>query len=247
MHAPVEAVTFDFWNTLLYEPPGMLRARRLEAWSAILGGAGIELPRERLERAFDESWAEYERAWVDNRQYVHEEAIADIVHALDVAVPPDVLGALGAGFTEAADAADLRWTDGIEECLRVLRANGVRIGIVCDVGMTPSSALVRLLDGAGLLPMFDHWSFSDEVGVYKPAPAIFRHALDGLGGPAPERVAHVGDRTRTDVAGAVGMGMIAVRYTGVYDDPDAGPAAHHVLASHGELAGALGLDGAGLS
>ena len=66
-----------------------------------------------------------------------------------------------------------------------------------------------------LLGYFDHWSFSDEVGWYKPAPEIFRHALDGLGGVAPERAAHVGDLRRTDVAGARAMGMTAVRYRGV--------------------------------
>ena len=164
--------------------------------------------------------------------------MADIVRALDLEPPPDVLAAL---------AGDLHRSRGRRRsaCSRrasrtacgALRASGLRIGIVCDVGMTPSSALIRLLDDRGLLPLFDHWSFSDEVGVYKPDPAIFRHALAGLGDPAPDRVAHVGDRTRTDVAGAIGMGMVAVRYTGVYDDGDEGPPADHVIARHADAAG----------
>ena len=110
---------------------------------------------------------------------------------------------------------------------------------------TPAMArlveLVGLLRGRGLLPLFDHWSFSDEVGVYKPDPAIFRHALSGLGDPAPDRVAHIGDRIRTDVAGARGMGMIAVRYTGVYNDDDEGPEAHHVVEHHADIARTLSL------
>ena len=62
---------------------------------------------------------------------------------------------------------------------------------------------------------------------------IFEHALEGLGGPEPERVAHVGDLRRTDVAGALGMGMTAVRYTGVFDDDSADlPEGHHVLSDH---------------
>jgi putative hydrolase of the HAD superfamily len=126
-------------------------------------------------------------------------------------------------------------------CLAALRDADVRVGIICDVGLTPSSVLRRYLDQQGVLQYFDHWSFSDEVGVYKPDPAIFRHALAGLGDPDPGRVAHVGDRTRTDVAGALGMGMVAVRYTGVYDDADEGPPADHVIARHAELAGVLGL------
>jgi putative hydrolase of the HAD superfamily len=107
----------------------------------------------------------------------------------------------------------------------------VRIGIVCDVGMTPSTALRAHLRRHGLLEHFTHWSFSDEVGVYKPAPEIFEHALTGLGRVAPDRAAHVGDLRRTDVAGARAMGMTAVRYTGVFDDDTVDlPEADHVVA-----------------
>src|SRR5581483_4930443 len=113
---------------------------------------------------------------------------------------------------------------------------------ICDVGMTPSATLRDHLIRHGLLPLFDHWSFSDEVGAYKPAPAIFEHALDGLGGPAPERVAHVGDIRRTDVAGAKAMGMIAVRYIGVSDDQSTtDPEGDHVVAAHADLPAVLGI------
>jgi putative hydrolase of the HAD superfamily len=97
------------------------------------------------------------------------------------------------------------------------------------------------LDKHGVLASFDHWSFSDEVGCYKPDPRIFTHALDGLG-VAAERTAHVGDLRRTDVAGALAMGMTAVRYTGVFDDdsqPE--PEGHHVVADHADLPRVLGV------
>ena len=104
------------------------------------------------------------------------------------------------------------------ETLAELRDRGVRLGIICDVGLTPSPVLRGWLDDHGVLELFDHWSFSDEVGWYKPAPQIFEHALAGLGGIAPGRAAHVGDLRRTDVGGAQAMGMMAVRYRGAYDD-----------------------------
>ena len=53
---------------------------------------------------------------------------------------------------------------------------GLRIGIVCDVGLTGSPTLLAHLEHHGLADHFDHWSFSDVVGVYKPAPEIFAHA-----------------------------------------------------------------------
>jgi FMN phosphatase YigB (HAD superfamily) len=90
-----------------------------------------------------------------------------------------------------------------------------------------------------VLALFDHWSFSDEVGWYKPDRRIFEHALAGLGGVDPGRAAHVGDIRRTDVAGAQAMGMLAVRYCGISDDTDSGPEGDVVVADHAHLSAAL--------
>lgn len=59
----------------------------------------------------------------------------------------------------------------------------------------------------------------------------------------PSEVWHVGDRRRTDVAGARAMGMTAVRITAAYDDTDLaeGPEGDLVVAGHGELVEILGL------
>ena len=52
----------------------------------------------------------------------------------------------------------------------------------------------------------------------------------------PERAAHVGDRLRTDVGGALAIGMTAVRYNGIYEDPaDGAPEADLVVAHLAEL------------
>ncbi len=122
-----------------------------------------------------------------------------------------------------------------------LSGRGIRLGIICDVGFTPSSALLAHLERHGLVKYFDHWSFSDEVGVYKPDPRIFTHALDGLGRPDPARCVHVGDRKRTDVAGARAAGMRAVRITTAFEDPDEGPD-DIVISSYEQLLPALELD-----
>jgi FMN phosphatase YigB (HAD superfamily) len=131
----LQAVTFDFWNTLMWEEPGSLREKRLEFWA-----------------------------------------------------------------------------DGLPEV------------------------------HADRLELFDGMSFSDEVGHYKPARAIFEHALTSVGSVAPERAAHVGDRRRTDVSGALAMGMTAVRYNGVYEDEAIrAPEADVVVGNLAELPAALGV------
>jgi putative hydrolase of the HAD superfamily len=237
----IEAVTFDFWNTLCFEDAGHLRGRRMDAWSGLLEEAGYATEREVLGKAFDSSWARFVQRWTTGVHIAFAEAAEGIIEDLGYDVPPDVRAKLVEAFGRAGDDAEIHLAPHVPEALTRLKEYGVRIGIVCDVGMTPSTALRAHLDKHGVLAAFDHWSFSDEVGCYKPAPAIFEHALAGLGAE-PARTAHVGDQRRTDVAGALAMGMTAVRYTGVFDDdsqPE--PEGHHVVADHRDLPDVLGL------
>jgi len=238
----LDAVTFDYWNTLVWEERGHTRSLRMDAWAGLLEEAGFACERTLLDAVFEESWHRYVEHWTTNQQYQAVTAAEDLLERLGFAVPAPVRARLIDAFTTAGEQATLHLTDGIEECLRTLDAAGLKLGIICDVGMTPSSILRAHLDKHGVLELFDHWSFSDEVGHYKPSQEIFEHALRGLGGVDPARAAHVGDIRRTDVAGAQQMGMVAVRYTGVSDDAtQSSPEGDHVIADHRDLPAALGV------
>jgi putative hydrolase of the HAD superfamily len=237
--AELDAVTFDFWNTLCYEEVGHLRGLRLAAWAGILESRGFAVERELLDATFERSWQTFGDRWTKNEQFLAADGAVAIIEELGVDVPADVRDELVDAFTSVGETADLHLTPNVAGCLRALKDAGLKLGIICDVGMTPSSILRRHLDRHGVLELFDHWSFSDEVGVYKPHPAIFDHALGGLG-VEPGRAAHVGDLRRTDVAGALAKGMTAVRYTGLFDDTEhPEPEAHLVLDDHAELPAAL--------
>jgi putative hydrolase of the HAD superfamily len=161
---------------------------------------------------------------------------------LDGELSADAKRLIVEGFSEGGRRAAVHASEGVRECLQELKAAGVRLGIICDIGLTPSPVVCELLDREGLLGFFDGMSFSDEVGHYKPARAIFEHALAGLGGVPPGRAAHVGDRRRTDVSGAVAIGMTAVRYNGVYEDEAVrAPEADIVLGNLAELPSRLGV------
>ena len=241
----IEAVTFDYWNTLCHEPPGgYLRGRRLAAMTSVLLDAGVPDAGVEVAAAYDAAWLDYVHAWESNRQYTGRHAarhVADHVERV-FDLGPAVRPRLYEAFASVGEDAQLPMVDGAAEALHALRDLGIRLGIVCDVGLTPSPRLRRHLERHGVLSCFDHWSFSDEVGVYKPDARIFRHALAGLGHPDPSRCAHVGDRRRTDIGGAMAVGMRAVRLTAVFeDDPDQGPSGDAVISSYGELLPALGL------
>jgi HAD superfamily hydrolase (TIGR01549 family) len=236
----VDAVTFDYWNTLVHEQPGHLRARRIAAWLGLLEEAAIPVTSEALHELFDRSWEAFVEAWRANRQLRAPEAAALMLAELGHEVPPALHDAMVEAFVAVGHDAELQLVDGVVEVLAALDEAGVRLGIICDVGMTPSTTLRDHLERHGVLSHFDHWSFSDEVGVYKPDPRIFEHAYEGLGRPDPRSTVHVGDLRRTDVAGARAAGWVSVRFRGVLDDDDAEVAdADHVIDGHRELLAAL--------
>ena len=241
----IEAVTFDHWNTLVYEEAGALRGARLDEWIGILEGVGFGVERQRLDAAFSASWDTFVKSWHADEQYTAIEAAIDIVEELGFELPPGVHEQLVEAFTGVGERVELHLCENVADTLRTLKGAGIRLGIICDVGMTPSSALRDNLERQGVLELFDHWSFSDDVGAYKPSPVIFEHALTGLGGVPPDHAAHVGDLRRTDIAGAQALGITAVRYTGIFDDvgEDAAglPEADHVIADHAQLPAVLGL------
>lgn len=241
--AIVDAITFDHWNTLVYEDESNnLSHRRIDLWVARLAEEGHVLETDELRAAFNTTWEAFTVDWHAGVQRSGADAARHALSILELPITDELSGELIDHFVDAGQKMDFQLTEGIETCLATLKNAGLKIGIVCDVGFTPSTHLRDHLNRRGLLAYFDGWSFSDEVGAYKPAKVIFEHALGTLGNPAPDRVAHVGDLRRTDVKGALDMGMTAIRYSAVFDDPaENGPEATFTVADYSELPGLLGL------
>jgi putative hydrolase of the HAD superfamily len=233
------AITFDFWNTLVVARVEDMRDRRADAWLGLLEGAGFAHDRQNIERAMESAFEAYQVAWEANEQFSAVDAVDHALGELGLAAPPDLREELIGTLVHGDVHAEL--TPNAARTLRVLKDAGMRLGIICDVGFSPSPRLRAHLEHHGVLELFDHWSFSDEVGYYKPSAEIFRHALTGLGVEDPSAVAHVGDLRRTDIAGARAFGVTAVRYAGIFDDPSDGEEGHHVITDHAELPAVLGI------
>ncbi len=243
MTARFDAVTFDYWNTLVWESRGQMRGLRIEAWAGLLEEAGYATERTLLDAVFEASWNRYVEHWTANQQYQAARAAEDIIEQLGFKVPTRVRGDLVDAFTSVGASAELHLCDGAAEVVGALAAAGVRVGVICDVGMTPSTILRDHLDRHQLLGAFHHLTFSDEVGHYKPSPLMFQDALDGLAVRDPARALHIGDIRRTDIAGARAMGMTAVRYRGIEDDDSQSvPEGDHVIDDHRELLAIVGVD-----
>ena len=229
----INAVTFDFWNTIARVPPGAMTEARRRAVVAACAECGVEVEAEMLTRGLEEVGRHWEDSWGAGRHLHPREAATMLVRALGVEGAAEEL--VAEAFLGAGRDAKLELSPGIGSTLEKLAGRGVRLGIVCDVGFTRGALLRELLAGEGLLEHFSGWAFSDEVGHYKPSPQIFEAALAALDA-GPGEAMHVGDLRRTDVAGAAALGMRTVRYRGMHDDSDvSGREADVVLDTHLDL------------
>ena len=116
-------------------------------------------------------------------------------------VPED---AMLAAWYEADDEQFL-WDQPIEgaaDCLTALRDNGVRVGVVSNADGRVEKALHR----AGLADLLEIIVDSGVVGVAKPNPAIFTHALEPLG-LTPGETWYLGDTVSYDMVAADAAGL----------------------------------------
>jgi putative hydrolase of the HAD superfamily len=91
-----------------------------------------------------------------------------------------------------------------------LRAQGLKTGIVANAWPEPGRLLRRDAEQLGIAGRMDVIVFSTDVGVCKPEPAIFLHALEQLG-VDPVDAVYVGDRVDVDVQGAADVGMTTIQ------------------------------------
>jgi putative hydrolase of the HAD superfamily len=232
---PPVAVTFDCWNTLLYEADWHLaHARRVEALHGATVEAGVPITREMAAEAFNGAWQRHTALWREGVASGAPEIAGWALATLEIAPGGTAYERLVAHWQEASHSGRVEALDGARETLAALRGRGIPTALVCDTGLTPGRVVRHLLEAHGLFEHLDVQVFSDEEGVPKPDARVFRTALGALGVPAAGSV-HVGDLKRTDVAGAHGVGMYAIRITECHDDPSELPDADAVVSGHAEL------------
>ena len=98
---------------------------------------------------------------------------------------------------------------GMAGLLHMLKRAGKRLGLVAD---TRAGTFRNVLRQHGLHELFDTFAISDLLGVEKPDPRIFLHAIEALGIPPEQwgQVVMVGNNLARDIRGANRLGMISV-------------------------------------
>ncbi len=231
---PPRVVTFDCWNTLLYEADWeSAHARRVDA---IVRTLAKERDVERTEAAtaFDSAWSRHMDQWRVGISTGARDVAYDVLITLGVEPDVELLDPLVREYQHASHSGRVLPLQGAAETLDALVREGIRCALICDTGLTPGHVVRRHLSRLGLLDALELQIFSDEAGVPKPDPRVFRAAVEPFGVSQEESV-HVGDLRRTDVAGARAVGMRTVRIRDRHDDNGSLPEADFVVDDHAAL------------
>jgi HAD superfamily hydrolase (TIGR01509 family) len=216
----VRCILFDLGETLWDPRRGAVQAKRAAnpRLVALLRRhlAPEALPTtddELLGRQFHETFVEYERAMArrdPEREPNGPQAVVDTLRRWGIEGVDHTLAAALFEAINISMAEERLVFDDVIPTLATLQQRGFLLGVATNRRW--GGKLFRDdLQTLGLLDYLDRRAIavSADVGVRKPHPALFLHALSGVG-VAPEEAAMVGDSLRKDILGAQALGMITV-------------------------------------
>jgi putative hydrolase of the HAD superfamily len=168
--------------------------------------------------------------------------VSAILAAADPELPrrvgPAVMAELVEAYARPALLVPPAVDPGARGALQTLAARGYALVLVSNTMRTPGAVLRKLLDRYGLLEFLAHATFSDEVGVRKPAPEIFALSLRAVGAEASAAV-HVGDDVVLDVEGARAAGLRAIHLATTPGSPPGASRPDAVVAAIRDLPAAV--------
>lgn len=183
---------------------GLARARAETGGAVAAADAGAELRRWReLEEHHYGRWLTGEIDFIEQRR---ERARGFLAPFGITPSPEDAL----AWFDRYMIGYRASWSlyDDVLPALDALEqaVPGIRFGVITNGDLTFQT---EKLEAIGLADRMSHVIASGELGVAKPAAAIFELAASSFGVPVAS-CAYVGDRLRTDAAGADAAGMLGL-------------------------------------
>lgn len=236
----IEVFCFDLWETLIELVDCV--DLRVQAMKEGLEAMGDPRSEEAIWSAYETGRKRFEAVWQGQHRFF---SAADRVDLMLEELSARLTSAARADCVKAFEEVTLlrppRLLHGVGDLLAWLAAR-IPIVLVCDSGLTPGRVLRKILDDHGVLKFFSHTIFSDEMGVTKPEPEMFLKPLRSLG-IAPEEAVHIGDNPKTDVAGALSLGMGSVWInTGKFGGLPPGLRPDLVVSATGELSRFLWLE-----
>jgi putative hydrolase of the HAD superfamily len=136
------------------------------------------------------------------------EVMRRVTHAIDPTVDETRIFAAVESRRRRFQLGLVRIEQQILEAIDRLRAAGIRTALVSDAGTDD----IDSWENSPLRTRFDVTVFSCKLGIRKPDPRIYKHALDAIGVSSSEAI-FVGDGGSDEHRGARAVGMQAVLVT----------------------------------
>jgi len=235
---PLKAITFDLWQTLIWDSKELEEYRRLRRLINFQRFASKIRPDHLHKDAMITLNSKLDKGQV--RQAMEEMASQlQIMHQNGLDVSPvnrgkmlfDIIGLkfkpdVSKEIYEKAGRilSESGYTTGFpninpeaKPTMNLFKKSfpGIKIALVSNAARS-AKTYERILKALGIGHYFDHLIISCEVGYLKPRREIFEEALSLLS-VNPRETLHIGDLFQADVIGATSCGMNACLYTGLWD------------------------------
>ena len=216
------AITFDLWQTLIFESDGSGRSsKRKELRISCIAGF-LSAHSERVDEGLIGSQLQrLSNEIIAGQDLGFDDCLDTRISTLLERLAPGLPGRIGErGVNNLRQCIDNTFLesppqliDGVSGLIDSLRQMGIRIALISNAGLTSGDAQRCWFGTLGLLERFDYLTFSSDVAVAKPAKKIFELTLDAIG-ITPEYALHVGDNMHTDIGGSAAIGMSTVWVAG---------------------------------
>lgn len=238
MPPPPDAVTLDFYQTLVFHRDGRGRGRVLMEYLEAEGLEPSPWEHEVLYDVFalhDQAY-EPEAAMRERRDY-HAVLTDRVFERLGIHASRRAVAQHAEAVWRILGPSSLEVFPDVVRTLETLRVRGVPLAVVSNW----QSGLRHFCTELGLGRFVDRVLCSGDLGVEKPDPRIFLDACERLGVP-PERTLHVGDTYVDDWVGPTSAGLQAVLIHRGEEaaQPESGLGDARVIRSLSELLDLLG-------
>lgn len=239
----IQAVTFDFWDTLVADDSDEPRRAalglptkpqaRLQLLFDEITQYHPDVTPEQISQAFAYANGRFRDEWKnEHRTPTVAARLQEAYNFLKVPVTPG-FQELVRKIEEMEIVIPPTFVPGVRDVIGQL-AQRYALGIVSDTIHTSGRGIRTLLERQGVLAYFRSLVFSDEVGASKPKPVVFTRASSELGVPLAQLV-HVGDRESNDVDGPLAVGAKSILFTGLIDRGSASTRANAVCRDFAQL------------
>lgn len=210
----LKVISIDFWNTLFDSQEGAMRnSARWKVLISTLEDLNVQFNSKDLDNVVKKSWNYYYKVWDKEWRTPNAREIIDFIWLeMEFEYNPQAVDYLVNFFERSLLYSPPNLLPGAKQALINLSSK-YKLAIVSDTGFSPGRIACELMEEVGILQYFSAFSFSDETGVAKPHKLAFEKILDDLD-CKPQEALHIGDIERTDIAGALSVGMRAIKFEG---------------------------------